>query len=42
MTAARRDDHRYAAADEIGCERRQPIILIFPQRYSIDTFWPST
>src|SRR5262249_42443315 len=22
-------DHRYAAADEIGCEHRQPIILIF-------------
>ena len=22
-------DHRYAAADEIGCKRRQPIILIF-------------
>jgi hypothetical protein len=21
--------HRYAAADEIGCKRRQPIILIF-------------
>ena len=21
-------DHRYAAADEIGCKRRQPIILV--------------
>jgi hypothetical protein len=27
--AADRYDHRYVAADEIGCERRQPIILIF-------------
>jgi hypothetical protein len=22
-------DHRYAAADEVGCEQRQPIVLIF-------------
>jgi hypothetical protein len=22
-------DHRYAAVDEIGCKRRQPIVLIF-------------
>jgi hypothetical protein len=32
-------DHRDAAG-EIGCKRRQPIILII--RYSTATFWPST
>ena len=39
---AARYDHGYAAVDEIGCERRQPIELIFRQRYSIAMFWPST
>src|SRR5258708_11867813 len=41
-SAAGCHDHGHLTANEIGRQRRQPIIMPSAQRYSIDTFRPST
>ena len=40
--AAGCDDHRDLSANQIGRQRRQPIVVVPAQRYSIATFSPST